>query len=119
MMYLKYQKKLIEITDEQAQRAGELLDKNRKIPFGLERLDPMKCEIIKDLPVDWRDYEIIEQQVRLEAPKHDYSYIKRTPEEQKRTNETLDNMRKELSEKLGWKNNLNDQGVEVRSVIEK
>lgn len=104
-MYLKYSKKLIEMTDEQTRRAGELLDKNRKIPFGMERLDPMKCEIIKDLPADWRDYEIIDQQARLEAPKRDYSYIKRTPEEQTRLNTYLDNIRKELSEKLGWKKN--------------
>ena len=102
-MYLKYQKKLMEMTEEQAKKVGELIDKNRPVPLGLERFDAYKCEILKDLPYDWQDYQIIEQQIRIEPPKHDYSYIKRTPEEQIRLNETLDKMRKELTLKLGWK----------------
>lgn len=99
--YLRYHKKLIEINEKQARFFGELLDKNKKIPLGLERLDPMKCEILADLPHDWRDYEIIEQQVKLEAPRNDYSPVKRTPEEQARMNALLDKTREELSEKLG------------------
>ena len=61
MYYLKNQKKLIEITQEQAEQMAMLIDKNKPISLGYERLNPYKCEIIKGLPFDYQDFEIIEQ----------------------------------------------------------
>lgn len=83
--YLKYQKKLIELNEKEAERIGKLIDFNKKIPFGVERLDPMKCEILKDLPFNYQDYELIEQEAKLPAPQSDHSYQHRQwQEEQER-----------------------------------
>lgn len=67
-MYLKYQKKLVEINPEQANIYIKMMDSNRKIPLGLERLDSRKCELIKDLPSDWENYEIIRQTQQIAIP---------------------------------------------------
>ena len=71
-MYLKYLKKLYEIDEAKAKRFAEYLDKKVKIPVSAyERLDWMRCEILKDLPSDWQDYEIIYQAFQLETPIND------------------------------------------------
>ena len=64
MAYLKYEKKYIEVTDKQANYFANLIDKNQKIPLGMERLNPKKCEIVLDLPTQWdedkaKDWEVV------------------------------------------------------------
>ena len=60
MPYLKYEKKLIELTEQQTKDITYRIDKKQFIPIGIERLDFKKCEIYKQLPYNYSDFEIEE-----------------------------------------------------------
>lgn len=71
MPFLKYEKKLIELTDTQIKYITYKIDKQQIIPLGIERLNPKKCEIYKQLPYDYQDYEIIKIEKKVLSNKND------------------------------------------------
>lgn len=70
MPYLKYEKTLYEISKDKAIRFAGYIDQRVKIPFGFERFDPFKCEILRELPWNWHEYKLIEDEnvKKLEGP---------------------------------------------------
>lgn len=104
-MYLRYEKKLIKITEEQAQAIAGLIDNKQPVQLGFERLNPWKCEIISALPYNWSDYQIIDDSdtLKLDRPEFSAPLVKRKPEEQKKVTEALNKTKEFLSKNLNWK----------------
>ena len=101
-MFLRHEKKFIEIDEEQARAISDKIDRNKKIPIGLERLDPMKCELVKELPPDWNDkgYIVVYQKKQLQPPEIKFTpYPKRTPEQREKINNLISEARFKLKSK--------------------
>ena len=58
MKYIKYEKTLYEITEEQEKRMRALVEKGGRISIYGDFVFANKCEIISSLPANWENYDI-------------------------------------------------------------
>lgn len=70
-------RRLLEISKDKAIRFAEYIDQRVKIPFGFERLDPFKCEILQELPWNWQEYKVINDDSvkKLEGPEYEEKFV--------------------------------------------
>ena len=102
MRYLKYEKTLYELTEEQAKKIITQIERGGRVSIGGELLFANKCELIADLPHNREEYEI-RPMLRTQLPVGDqHVFRRRTPEEQERVSKELKNARELLSVNLGW-----------------
>jgi len=76
-MFLRHQKKYIEINETQAKYFAELIDKKKPIPLGYERLIPGMCEIVATLPseAELSTCDVVYQNKQLYGPKDEIDTI--------------------------------------------
>lgn len=102
MKYLKYERMLYEISNEQAEKMFVQIERGGRIMIDGNLLFAGKCEIIKDMPYNREEYTIVPMaRKQLEAPAQGI-YRQRTPQEQERVRILLAEGRAYLSKKLGW-----------------
>lgn len=101
MKYLKYEKTLHEISDDQSSQIIRRIETGKKIIINGDMLSPIKCEIISDLPHNQDDY-LIKPIKRDMLPEPEYEIFHRSKDHQERVNNLLKEIREDLSEKLSW-----------------
>ncbi len=103
-MWLRHEKSFIEINEEQARIIADRIDRNKKVPIGLERLDPLKCEILKELPADCfeKGYKVVYQKQQLPSGDRsniNLSPIRHTPEQREKISNLISEARLKLRAK--------------------
>lgn len=100
--YLKYEKLLYELTPQQAEEVRQKIERGGKIWIRGNVFMAGKCELIDILPHNRDEYQIVATQ-REQLPQPTVQpFEKRSPQEQAEVRKILNDMRKDLTEKLGW-----------------
>ena len=99
--YLKYEKTLYELTEQQADEVRRKIENGGKIYVRGNIFMAGKCELVDTLPYNRDEYEI--QPIHRETlPQGKLDFQPRSKEDNERISKTLSEMREELSEKLSW-----------------